>query len=541
MILAVSRFRIANGLEAQVREAFINRPHLVDGAPGFLGMETFTDHADGTIFYLITRWTDSSSFHKWHQSRAHQQSHAFIPRGLKLDSSQTKVLELERIERSAGHLEALTADAAPLLAEFLRNSGNVHLIAASTDGTILASNLSFALGVGRTIDEINGSQLWDYLVTADADMLRKKIAQGERSLAETILLNFSGSDNAPYSMVCKVDVQPDGFIVIGERPSKQEENLQQELLQLNNELATLSRENVRKKRELEKALIKLKEAQAMLVHQEKMASLGQMTAGVAHEINNPIAFVLNNHTTLLRDFESVLAFINVFGDSMEELRAHNSDLHERILRKAGEIELEYLVESIPRKLAHNLEGLERVKQIILDLRSFSRLDESHFKLADINEGICSTLRFLSPLTEDFRVTVKTHLAELLPLYCSPAMLNQAFSNVIANAVQASLPEGEVVVSTAREADNYRITVADRGTGIAREHLAKVFDPFFTTKPVGSGTGLGLHIAHQVVTAHHGDIKINSQLGEGTVVTISIPFRSDGRPAISNDVTTGEVL
>jgi signal transduction histidine kinase len=422
-------------------------------------------------------------------------------------------------------MECLTADSAPLLAKFLRDSTTVHLIAAGPDGTILTSNAAFASGVGRAPGEVAGSLLWDYLVAADADAVRRAIARDEGAVASTTVLNFVGRNAGPYSMLCRIDVQPDGIVIVGEPPTKKAEKLQEELLELNNELATMSRENVRRKRELEKAMVKLKEAQAMLVHQEKMASLGQMTAGVAHEINNPIGFVLSNQTTLLRDFQNLLAFINVVGDSMDELGAACGAVRERLLHKAGEIDLAYLAEAIPQKIAHNLEGLERIKQIVLDLRGFSRLDESQFKLALLNDGIAATLRFLSPLLEETRVTVRTELGDLPPLYCSPAMLNQALSNIIANAVQASPPQGEVVVVSARHGDRYVLTVADRGTGIAPEHLAKVFEPFFTTKPVGSGTGLGLHIAHQVVTAHHGDITIDSRLGEGTTVTISIPFQT----------------
>ena len=284
-------------------------------------METFTGREDPTVFYLVTRWTDSSSFQRWHHSAAHHQSHRFIPKGLKLDSTYTQLLELDRIDApgTPSGLECLAVDSAPLLAGFLRDSATVHLLAAAPDGTILTSNAAFASGVGRTPDEVTGSLLWDHLVVAAADTLRRAIAGDEGAVAETMVLNFVGRDAAPYSMLCRIDVQPDGIVIVGEPPTKKAEKLQDELLQLNNELAMLCRENVRRKRELERALVKLKEAQAMLVHQEKMASLGQMTAGVAHEINNPIAFVLSNQTTLQRDFQSLLAFINVVGDSMEEL------------------------------------------------------------------------------------------------------------------------------------------------------------------------------------------------------------------------------
>ncbi len=525
MILAVSRFRVANDMEAQVREAFINRPGFVDSATGFLGMETYTDKTDQTIFYLVTRWSDQDSFHTWHHSKAHHESHRFIPKGLKLDGSYTQVIELERIEppSTQRRFDEVTIDAAPVFARFISQSNALHFIAVANDGTILRVNAAVAMSNRRRVEELEGSSIWEHLTEAAGETIRARVEHGERCLDEMLLLNFLDSNNLPYSLICKLDVMPGSFIIIGESPAKKEAALQTELLELNNELATISRENVRKKRELERALTKLKETQALLVQQEKMASLGQMTAGVAHEINNPIAFVLSNHETLLGDFHKLLGLVNILGDSLDELASTNAGFYERIVSKAEEIDLSHLVESIPRKLGHNLEGLERVKEIVLDLRSFSRLDEASFKPADVNKGINSTLRFLSPLIKAQNVTVKTRLAEMPPLNCSPGTLNQAFSNIIANALQASAPKGEVTISTLEEDGVCVVRVEDHGEGIAPEHLSKIFDPFFTTKPVGSGTGLGLHIARQVVTAHKGEILVESEKDIGTTVSIRIPY------------------
>lgn len=544
MILAISRFKVANGMEAEVREAFLNRPGFVDSAKGFLGMETYTAKIDAAIFYLVTRWSDQDSFHTWHHSKEHHESHRFIPKGLKLDGSYTKVIELERIEPAATQrsLNDCALDAAPLLASFLNQSDGLHFLAAAADGNILRVNHAVARRTRRSVEELEGTSVFEHLTEADRETVRARLEQGTRQLDEKTVLNFVDRDNAPYSLNCKIDVMPDGLIIIGEAPARKEEALQTELLELNNELAMQSRENVRKKRALEQALTKLKEAQAMLVQQEKMASLGQMTAGVAHEINNPIAFVLTNHETLLRDFQELLGFVNIVGDSLDELSSTNQRFYERIVNKAEEIDLFHLVEIIPKKIGHNLEGLERVKRIVLDLRSFSRLDENSYKPADINEGINSTLRFLSPIIDAQQVKVNTILAEMAPLNCSAGTLNQAFSNVIANAVQASPPDGEVTVSTSEEAGCCVVTVEDHGEGIASEHLAKIFDPFFTTKPVGSGTGLGLHITRQIVTSHGGEIQVVSEKHMGTTVTIRIPFGHETHPApttTNSFVETGE--
>ena len=531
MIVAMSTFRVANGMEALVADAFLKRPRMVDGVPGFLGMETFISTEDEAVFHLITRWTDADSFHAWHRSAAHHASHEFIPKGLKLDSSYTEVIEMKRLagEPPDTSLQETVADQGALVASFLQESENVLLVAATSDGLITVCNQRLARSMKCGTADLRGTAVWPLLTEHDACRLRERIATGERKTGETFLLNFVGPEQSPFTLLCRLDVQPGGFVLLGEETRRQDDALRDELLQLNNELAVLTRENVRKNRELEAALEKLKQAQAMLVHREKMASLGQMTAGVAHEINNPLAFVLSNHATLQRDFEGLLSLINLVGDSLDEIGRGSPALRERILAKAAAIHLPDLAEAIPRKVADNLEGLERIKKIVLGLRNFSRLDGDVVKPADVSEGIASTVRFLGPMIAERRVSVKTTFAEMPALVCSPGSLNQAFSNIIANAVQASRPGQEVEVSTACEGGICRVTVEDHGVGISAENLTKVFDPFFTTKPVGEGTGLGLHIARQIVAAHGGETRIASCVGEGTRVCVEIPFERGGGP------------
>jgi signal transduction histidine kinase len=417
-----------------------------------------------------------------------------------------------------------------LVSSFLQESESIFLLAATSDGLITVCNQRLARSMNCEAADVGGTSVWPLLTEHDACRLRERIATGERKTGERFLLNFLDPSQSLFTLLCQLDVQPGGFVLLGEETRKQDDALRDELLQLNNELAVLSRENVRKKRALEAALEKLKQALAMLVHREKMASLGQMTAGVAHEINNPVSFVLSNHVTLQRDFESLFSLINLVGDSLDEIAPASPALHERILAKAAAIDLPYLAQAVPRKIADNLEGLERIKTIVLELRNFSRLDEDVFKPADVSQGIASTVRFLGPMIAERRVSVKTTFAEMPPLLCSPGTLNQVFSNIIANAVEASRPGQEVEVSTACEAGICAVTVEDHGAGVSAENLTRVFDPFFTTKPVGEGTGLGLHIARQIVTAHGGEIRIASRVGEGTRVRIEIPFERDQPPA-----------
>jgi two-component system NtrC family sensor kinase len=412
----------------------------------------------------------------------------------------------------------------PFLLSLLDSSRVVHAAILDSEGGIRFVNkaLSEFLKVDRA--ETAGKKFINFLTGPDGEALAKRLSLADISPDEELLLNLVDMDQFPHSLRFRIALLQGGFLLLGEPPLDDNQALQEELIQLNNQLSVLSRENARKGRELAKALADLKKTQAMLVHKEKMASLGQMTAGIAHEINNPIAFVLGNEQVLKRDFEDLLAFINTLGDALPEISSLSQRIHSEIIGKAGEVGLEYLTEAVPRKIEANIEGLERVKQIVLDLRNFSRLDEADRKLCNLAEGIESTIRFLGPLLQEHGVSVETNFARLPDLLCSPGPLNQAINNILANAVQASRPGQTVRVSTRLDGDWYCVEVVDQGVGIPAEHLARVFDPFFTTKPVGSGTGLGLSIAHQIVEAQDGRIEIDSFPGKGTTVRIRLPHK-----------------
>lgn len=535
MIVAMSRFKVANGMEEAVSDAFLNRPRLVDSARGFLGFETYTDAKDCRVFYLVTRWTDESAFRLWHSSDDHRASHAGIPKGLKLDAAFTEVTLLDRIDGGPGTiaLDELAADRAPLLARFLARSNGAKLVVATSDGVIRACNGALAGLLGLSSDAAIGVSIWDFVATGSRESIEGRLRSTDRAIHEPVLVNFNAA-TGEISLECEIDVGSDGFVLVGESPGRAGARYDEEMTELNNELAVLTRENIRKSRALERALAELKSAQAMLVHQERMASLGLMTAGFAHEINNPISFVLGNSTTLLHDFEGLLGLVNVVGDLLDEIGAKCPAACDRIVAKAEEVDVEYLAEAVPRKLRDNAAGLERVGEIVRDLRTFTRLDESSRKPIDVAEGIRSQLRFLSAMVEERGVRIETAFPELPLLTCLPGPLNQAIANVVTNAVQASHEGQTVRISTRCDGDFFTIAVADDGAGIAPEHLPKIFDAFFTTKPVGQGTGLGLYITRQIVSVHHGDIIVADGAAGGTVVELRIPCHvgarmSEGEP------------
>ncbi len=539
MILAISRFRVANGREAGVARAFAARPRRVDREPGFLGIEIFTAAADPTVFHLVTRWTDVDSFRRWHASDAHHESHRGIPSGVKLDPAFTELVVLERLAASdpATLLEQVVADGAPMIADHLATS-SLRVIRADREARILACSAAVARPLHRSPEQLAGRGVGELLVASDARALEVRLAAATRAGREPFLQNFVDANDSPFTLECRLDVQPDGFLLLGEPTRDTDAAFEQELVRLNNELAVASRENARKGRALERALGELRATQSLLVHREKMASLGQMTAGVAHEINNPLAYVANNHATLRRDLADLLGLVEIVGTWLPTLAESCPLAHESIVARAAEIDLEYLQQSVPRKLAANVEGLERIKQIVLDLRTFSRLDEAELKLCDPVLGIEAAVRFLGPLLHERGVSVTTAFGSREPIPCSPGALNQAIGNLIANAVQASREGQTICVSTAREDDEYVIEVADHGSGIAPEHLARVFDPFFTTKAVGEGTGLGMSIAHQIVTAHGGRIELQSRVDEGTTVHVRLPVHARAPEAGSGSTGGG---
>jgi signal transduction histidine kinase len=247
--------------------------------------------------------------------------------------------------------------------------------------------------------------------------------------------------------------------------------------------------------DLAQAYSELKSAETQLVHTEKMASLGRLVAGVAHEINNPVSFIASNVTPLRR--------------RLSQAADRSSPATQKALREAEEI-----TDVMAR-------GAERTAAIVKDLRTFSRLGEATRKPADLHEGIETSLRLLGPRLRD-RITVHRDFGDLPLVECDPGALNQVFMNILANTCDAIPAEGNVWITTRLVPEGVSIAIRDDGPGIPPQVLPRIFDPFFTTKDVGQGTGLGLAISHGVVVAHGGSIAAESAPGHGTTFTIVLP-------------------
>jgi two-component system NtrC family sensor kinase len=283
----------------------------------------------------------------------------------------------------------------------------------------------------------------------------------------------------------------------------------------------LSRSNT----ELNNTLEDLKQAQSQLVDAEKMASLGQLTAGIAHEINNPINFVTSNINPLKRDIDMVLGTLKV----IEEVSASDlpmADKQKRIQEHKDEQDFDYLLLEISHLIKGITEGANRTAEIVKGLKIFSRLDEDDLKKADINEGLDSTLIIANNLLN--KVKVVKEYGDLPRIECYAGKLNQVFLNIISNAVYAvqkkfgENPGGEVHIATMHDGDKVLLKITDNGIGMDAQTQKKIFEPFFTTKDVGEGTGLGMSIAYNTIKKHNGNIIVKSVVGEGTEFVLELP-------------------
>lgn len=274
--------------------------------------------------------------------------------------------------------------------------------------------------------------------------------------------------------------------------------------------------------ELNSTLNNLRETQSQLVNSEKMVSLGQLTAGVAHEINNPINFVSSSIKPLKRDISDILAILAQY----EEVNETNLlPKKQEIDKFKDEIDLDYVKEEIDLLLKGIGEGASRTAEIVKGLRNFSRMDENDLKKANIHEGIDSTLVLLNHKLSSIGI-VKNY-GDIPEIECYAGKLNQVFMNIINNAIHAieaskKNEQGKITITTSASDKNITISIKDTGTGMPENLREKIFEPFFTTKDVGEGTGLGLSIAYTIIKNHKGDIKVKSEPGVGTEFIITLP-------------------
>jgi len=344
------------------------------------------------------------------------------------------------------------------------------------------------------------------------------------SAIEVTLLSFALADKINIFRKEKEESQAEALATAMENERIiREQNITLEL-KVNERTIELQESN----QNLNSALYDLKQAQSQLVDQEKMASLGQLTAGIAHEINNPINFVTSNVKPLRRDVDLLMDLMLKI-EAVVTSDSDNQTKSKEIKKLKEEFDFDYLQEEIKFLLKGINEGSSRTAEIVKGLRIFSRVDEDDIKLANIHDGIDSTLIIINNSLEN-KINIKKEYATDIPnIECYPGKLNQVFLNILSNgiyAIKAKFGEqngGELLLKTERSGDNIRITLKDNGTGMDEATKQKLFEPFFTTKPVGEGTGLGLSIVFNTIARHNGNIEVESTPGEGTAFIITLPF------------------
>lgn len=282
---------------------------------------------------------------------------------------------------------------------------------------------------------------------------------------------------------------------------------------------------------LQKAYAELQQRQAQVFQQEKMASIGQLAAGVAHEINNPLGFISSNLTTLNKYVDRLAGFIGSSDQALSSISDIDSVAVTSLKEIRKKLKIDYIMEDSRQLIAENLDGVGRVRRIIQDLKSFSRVDQVEQALTNLNEALETTIniawneiKYIASLNREF--------GDIPEIYCFPQQLNQVFLNLLVNAAHAMEDkQGIITVRTWCNSDSVFVSVADNGCGIPEEIRQRIFEPFFTTKEAGKGTGLGLSISQDIIRKHEGILTVDSKVGKGTTFTVKLPVRGPSQELV----------
>ena len=276
--------------------------------------------------------------------------------------------------------------------------------------------------------------------------------------------------------------------------------------------------------DLQKAYAELQQRQAQVFQQEKMASIGQLAAGVAHEINNPLGFISSNLTTLNKYVDRLAGFIGAGDQVLTGISDIDSSAVTSLKETRKKLKIDYIMEDARQLIAENQDGVGRVRRIVQDLKSFSRVDQAEQALTNLNEALETTIniawneiKYIASLNREF--------GDIPEILCFPQQLNQVFLNLLVNAAHAlGDRQGNITVRTWSNSDHIFVSVADNGCGMPEEIRQRIFEPFFTTKEAGKGTGLGLSISYDIIRKHDGEITVDSEVGKGTTFTVKLPVK-----------------
>lgn len=390
------------------------------------------------------------------------------------------------------------------LKTFLKNSKSVICFSLDFEGNVLFCNDGYKRILGYSEENIKDNlinPLFKALIVGSKDTL---IFNGIITLKKARL-------NSSYvSQIYKLDGE---LFFLCEYDGLEVETLFKEMSYNTLLINNINRKLIKKEIMLKNAIAKQKETQAMLIHSGKMNALGQLVAGIAHEINNPIAYVMTNIEIMGEYIKSINEFFIEY-ESENTLNIQNiRDKHD----------INYILEDFPSLQKATLEGGERIKRIVSELRDYSRVDDLEKSFCNISECIRSAINIASPELKRNNVDLHLDFSDASNIECYPTQLNQVFLNLILNAVQATGEKGNVSIKAYEKEDCITVEIEDDGTGISDENKSKIFEPFFTTKPKGKGVGLGLNLSYRIIKdMHKGEICFDSIVGKGTIFTISIP-------------------
>ena len=280
---------------------------------------------------------------------------------------------------------------------------------------------------------------------------------------------------------------------------------------------------IRLERTLAEQNRQLRDAQAALVQSEKLASLGQLAAGMAHEINNPVAFVANNLSVLKRDLVAVMKLLDSYCANREELAGSAPQLASELQQLEQDCDLAWVQKNLPRLFATSQEGLARIRKIVLNLRDFAHLDEAEWNLLDLNTAVQSVVEILKHECDQRQLQLQLQLHADRLLSCRPRKIKQVVHSLLLNAIQASRSGGTITLRTSTGSEGAVLEVVDEGVGIQPDNLGHIFEPFYTTRPPGQGSGLGLSICWAIVQEHGGTIDVDSQPGSGSTFRVHLPW------------------
>jgi len=290
---------------------------------------------------------------------------------------------------------------------------------------------------------------------------------------------------------------------------------------------------IRQRNKLSEMNKKLEDAQNQLLQSEKMAAVGQLAAGIAHEINNPVGYV-NSNVSVLEDYIGQLLQLLSAYEMCEPILDSGNTSVESLQQTKNRIDLTYLKEDLVDLLRESKEGLNRVKKIVQDLKDFSHVDESEWHYADLHKGLDSTLNVVNNEIK-YKADIVKNYGEIIEVKCLSSQINQVFMNLLVNAAHAIPEHGTITISTGTEGDGAWVEIEDTGTGIEKEKLSRIFEPFFTTKPIGEGTGLGLSLSYNIIQKHNGEITVESEPGNGTRFRIWLPEESTPEKSVEASV------